>query len=132
MHIRHTAIAAGMSFLMGLAFNQIILLFVHRVRPYDAGVSHLIIDRSGDWSFPSDHATAVFAITASFAQQALPRRTLALFLASLLVAYSRIFVGTHYLTDIAGGAMTGLCAAILVRTFYREGSRLDRFATGIL
>ncbi len=75
IHIRHAVIVAGISFLIGLAFNQFILLFVHRVRPYDAGLTHLIIDRSADWSFPSDHATAVFAVVASFAMQRLPRRT---------------------------------------------------------
>ena len=36
-HVRHTCIAAGLSFLIGLGLNQIILLFVPRVRPYDAG-----------------------------------------------------------------------------------------------
>src|SRR5260370_42251754 len=62
LHVRHTCIAAGLSFLIGLGLNQIILLFLHRVRPYDAGVSHLIISRSSDLSFPYDHATATFAI----------------------------------------------------------------------
>src|SRR5260370_42393664 len=63
-HVRHTCIAAGLSFLIGLGLNQIILLFVHRVRPYDAGVSHLIISKSLDWSFPCDHATASIALVA--------------------------------------------------------------------
>src|SRR5258708_1464742 len=60
-HVRHTCIAAGLSFLIGLGLNQIILLFVHRPRPYEAGVSHLIISENPDWSFPSDHATASVA-----------------------------------------------------------------------
>lgn len=49
----------------------------------------------------------------------------------LLIACSRIFVGTHYLTDVLGGALTGICAAVMVWALYREGSRLDRFVTGI-
>jgi undecaprenyl-diphosphatase len=131
-HVRHTCIAAGLSFLIGLAFNQIILLFVHRVRPYDADVTHLIIAKSTDWSFPSDHATASIAIVAAFAIHGLPRRTLLFGLLTLLICWSRIFVGTHYLTDVLGGSLTGVAAAVLVWVFYREGSRLDRFATGIL
>jgi undecaprenyl-diphosphatase len=63
-HTRHALVAAGLSFLLGLAFNQLILLFVHRMRPYDGGVTHLLIARSADPSFPSDHATATFAIGA--------------------------------------------------------------------
>ena len=101
-------------------------------RPYDAGVSHLIIAKSPDWSFPSDHATASIAIVATFALHGLPRRTLLFGLLALLICWSRIFVGTHYLTDVLGGSLTGAVAAMLAWVFYREGSRLDRFATGIL
>jgi undecaprenyl-diphosphatase len=132
LHIRHTCVAAGIAFLIGLGLNQIILSFVHRVRPYEAGVSHLIITRSGDWSFPSDHATASFAIAAAFALHALRRQATVFLAMALLIGWSRVFVGTHYLTDILGGAITGTGAAILVRAFYREGSRLDRWVTGIL
>lgn len=131
-HIRHAALSAGLSFLLGLAINQFILLFVHRVRPYDAGVTHLQIAPSADWSFPSDHATAAFAIVAAFALQRLPRRALGFLLLALLVGWSRIYVGTHYLTDVLGGALTGVLGAVLVRVLYRENSRLDQMATRIL
>jgi undecaprenyl-diphosphatase len=131
-HVRHTCIAAGLSFLIGLGLNQIILLFVHRIRPYDAGISHLIISKSLDWSFPSDHATASIAIVVAFALHGLPRRTLLFGLLALPICWSRIFVGTHYLTDVLGGSLTAVVAGILVWVFYREGSKLDRFATGIL
>jgi undecaprenyl-diphosphatase len=43
---RHILVAAGLSFLLGLGINQLILLFVQRVRPYDAHVTHLIISRT--------------------------------------------------------------------------------------
>jgi undecaprenyl-diphosphatase len=32
LSIRHTCVAAGLSFIIALGLNQIILLFVHRVR----------------------------------------------------------------------------------------------------
>ena len=131
-HVRHSCIAAGLAFLLGLAANQLILLFIHRMRPYDAGLTQLIIARSADWSFPSDHATASTAIAASFALNRLPRRALLFTALALLICWSRIFVGTHYVSDVLGGALTGLLAAIFVWLFYREGSRLDRIATQIL
>ena len=43
------------TFLLGLALNQVILVFVHRARPYDDGVTNLLIARSADFSFPSFH-----------------------------------------------------------------------------
>jgi len=131
-HLRHAAVAAGLSFLLGLGLNQLILLFVHRVRPYDAGVTHGLLAPSADWSFPSDHATATFAIVAALAMQRLPGRTLALGLLAALVCLSRVYVGTHYVTDVLGGAGTGLVAALVVRWLYAEGSRLDRRVTAIL
>ena len=132
LHLRHTAVAAGLSFLLSLALNQALLLFIHRVRPYDAGLTHLIIPPSADWSFPSDHATAAFAIVAAFALQALPGRSFLFLAVAVLIAWSRVFVGTHYVSDVVGGACTGIVAALFVRFAYREGTRLDRLATGIL
>jgi undecaprenyl-diphosphatase len=38
----------------------------------------------------------------------------------------------HYVSDVLGGALTGIAAALLVRVLYREGTRLDRLVTGIL
>ena len=131
-HVRHAAICAGLAFLLGLAINQGVIFFIHRVRPYDAGVSHLLIAKSADWSFPSDHATASMSVAMAFALQRLPRRTLAFFAMALLVSLSRVYVGTHYLTDVLGGAATGIIAVVAVRVLYRENSKLDRFATSIL
>jgi undecaprenyl-diphosphatase len=132
LHVRHACAAAGLSFLIGLGFNQIVLLFVHRLRPYDAGVTHLIISRSADWSFPSDHATATFAVATAFLLQGLRRRGLALMAAALLVCLSRIYVGTHYASDVLGGAASGIIAAGTVRVAYWPGTRIDRLVTGIL
>jgi undecaprenyl-diphosphatase len=131
-YVRHSCVAAGLSFLIGLGLNQIILLFVHRIRPYDAGVSHLIISRSGDWSFPSDHATATFAIAASFLLHGFGRRGLAFLAGALLICVSRVYIGTHYMTDVLGGAATGILAAAAVRGLYREGTRIDRLITKVL
>jgi len=130
--LRHAAVNAGLSFLLGLGLNQVILLFVHRARPYDAGVTHPLLPPSADWSFPSDHATASVAIVAAIAMQHLPARTLALGLLAALICLSRIYVGTHYVTDVIGGAGTAVIAALIVRWLYAEDSRLDRAITSIL
>lgn len=132
LHVRHVLVAAGLSFLLGLALNQIILLFVHRQRPYDAGLTHLLIAKSTDPSFPSDHATASAAIALAFLFHGMRREGLWFMAAALLVMVSRIYIGTHYLSDVVGGALTALAAAGLVRLVYREDTRADRMLTGIL
>jgi undecaprenyl-diphosphatase len=131
-HHRHVLVAAGLSFLLGLAINQIVLLFVQRIRPYDGGVTHLLIEHSSDPSFPSDHATAAFAIAAAFLVHGMRRTGLWFLAAAALVSISRVYVGTHYVGDVLGGAVAGIVAAALVSVFYREGTRLDRFVTAIL
>jgi undecaprenyl-diphosphatase len=131
-HTRHVLIATGFSFLLGLAINQIILLLVHRVRPYDAGVSHLLIAPSADPSFPSDHATATLAIASAFLIHRMRRLGIWFFAAAFLVSASRVYIGTHYVSDVLGGAATGFMAAIVIRFLFREGTRLDRLITGIL
>lgn len=128
---RHLAIRSGLSFVLGLALNQVILLAVHRVRPYDAGVTHLLVAPSADPSFPSDHATACFAIVFSYLLRERYRKALLFFAGALLVVFSRIYIGTHYVSDIVGGMATALVATIVVRVIYREGTRLDRWVTAL-
>lgn len=128
---RHVLVQAGLAFFLGLGFNQIILLFVDRVRPYAAGVSDLLIAPSADPSFPSDHATAAFAIAVTFAVSNMPKRAVWFGLAALTVAISRVYIGTHYASDVLGGALTGAIAGALLPSLYARGTRIDRFITGI-
>ena len=53
--------AAGLA----LALGQIIVWALPRARPFSNHHVHLLIPPSADPSFPSDHALAAFAITAS-------------------------------------------------------------------
>ncbi|WP_256752895.1 phosphatase PAP2 family protein [Mesorhizobium sp. Mes31] len=129
---RHVLVATGLSFLLSLALNQLILLFFHRLRPYDGGVTQLLVARSADPSFPSDHATASFAIAAAILLHDMRRVGLGFLAAAVLVAYSRVHIGTHYASDVLGGALIGIIAAIIVRAAYPEGTRIDRWVTGIL
>lgn len=131
-HTRHVLVASGAAFLLGLAINQVVLLFIHRMRPYDAGLTELLIAPSADYSFPSDHATAAFAVAATFLFHGMRRRGSAFLAAAVLISVSRVYVGTHYASDVLGGASTAILAAMAVRAAYREGSRLDDAVTGIL
>ena len=130
--VRHVLVAAGLSFLLGLGLNQMILLFVHRIRPYDAGVTHLLIPPSADWSLPSDHATATMAIAAAFLLHRMWREGALFLSAALLMMFARVYVGIHYAGDVLAGAVSGILAALIVWKLYRRDTRLDRLITGIL
>lgn len=129
---RVAALEAGFAFLLGLAVNQMILIFVSRLRPYDAGLTHLIIAPSADSSFPSDHATAAAAIVASMALNARQTRSLVLSVPVALLMVSRVYVGTHYVSDVIGGMGTGWLAALLVHQTASLRKPLDSALVKIL
>ena len=63
-------------------------------------------------------ATATITIAASFLFHGLRRRRLGLLSAAVLICVSQVYVGTHYVADVLGGAATGLMAAATVRMLY--------------
>jgi undecaprenyl-diphosphatase len=129
---RHILLSAGLAFLLGQGLNQLVLLFIHRARPYEVGVTQLLVPPSVDFSFPSDHATAAFAIAATFIFYGAHKRAAAFLLAAGLVGFSRIFIGIHYFGDIVGGAATGVLAAFIVRALYRKNYRAAQFLVKVL
>lgn len=122
---RYGAICCGLATALGLLINQFVLIFVNRTRPYDLGVTSLIIEKSHDPSFPSDHATVVFAIAISLLLTR-DRHCPFYFVAALLVGLSRVYIGIHYVGDVIGGAATAAFAASLVHFLYKRESALNR------
>jgi undecaprenyl-diphosphatase len=97
--------AAGLALLI----NQPIAHAVDRMRPYLAhpAHAHLLISRSQDPSFPSDHATGAFALAFGIWLYDRSLGTFLLVIAAVL-AFSRVYVGTHYPGDVVAGALIGM------------------------
>lgn len=71
-------------------------------------------------SFPSNHALSGFAL-ARILTWYHPTAHLWAWLVAGLVAYSRVYVGVHYPSDVVGGALLGLLvASILIRFVFRR------------
>jgi undecaprenyl-diphosphatase len=109
------SVAAGVAALVALAMNQLVGHAVHRARPYatHAGV-HLLVARTSDFSFPSDHAAVAGAVAAGllFVER---RLGLVAAVAALVMAFSRVYVGAHYPGDVLSGATIGMVAAEAIR-----------------
>jgi undecaprenyl-diphosphatase len=114
---RHGIVAAGLAALLALGLAHVITMIWDRPRPYEAhpGVAHLFIDSSSDSSFPSDHATAAFAIAVSILLRNKGLGLIVLAMATL-VSVSRVVVGTHYPSDVLAGALLGTFAAFVLWT----------------
>jgi undecaprenyl-diphosphatase len=110
---RHGVIAAGFSAALALGIAQVIIHIWARPRPYVAhpGDAHLLIPASPDPSFPSDHATAAFAIAVALLLRHRKAGIVALLMATVL-SVARVAVGTHYPGDVLGGAALGSGCAL--------------------
>ncbi len=86
--------------------------------PYALDSVRLLVDTTRSFSFPSAHASNFFAV-ASFVSSFYRRPRVWLYFVAALVAYSRVYVGVHYPTDVLAGAALGLAvgfaAAYLLR-----------------
>jgi undecaprenyl-diphosphatase len=107
-------ICAGAATLVAVGLNQPIVHAVARPRPYTAHPALVVLaHRSGDFSFPSDHATMAGAAALGLLIVSW-RLGLVAVAAAVAMAAARVYVGAHYPGDVAAGLLLGgLVAALL-------------------
>lgn len=112
---RQVAIAvwSALAALAAVALVQPIASAADEKRPFVV-LPHVLqlISHANDAGFPSDHATAAGAVAAGlfFVSWRLGLVTL---LWSLIVAFSRVYVGVHFPQDVAAGLALGAVVAVL-------------------
>jgi len=98
---------AGAGTLAAVALNQLLGSVFGRARPYNAMPNvHLLISRTTDFSFPSDHAVAAGAVAAGLVLAHRRIGVVAVVLA-VVMAFSRVYVGAHYPADVVVGLLVG-------------------------
>lgn len=128
---RRACVAAVLSAGLGLAVGKVISELVDRARPFVAdphGV-HLFAPHAADPSFPSDHATAAFAIAVAILVRKRAWGIVALVLAAIL-SVGRVALGVHYPSDVIAGAALGSAAALALWAPPLR-TRIDRLADWI-
>jgi membrane-associated phospholipid phosphatase len=77
------------------------------------------VTRSGVSSFPSGHTASIFALVTILALFAKNKKICPVYLAAaILVAYSRIYLSQHFLTDVLAGSLIGVSVAMTVYYFF--------------
>jgi undecaprenyl-diphosphatase len=111
---------AAMGFFVADGVVDILKHLIERPRPcHVSDEVRLLVDCLKSYSFPSGHATTSFAV-ASIIGHYVRRAAVPAFALAVLVAFSRIYVGVHYPTDVIGGAAIGggIAGIIIVLRHY--------------
>ena len=125
---RRATVAAVLSAGLGLTVAKAISELVDRARPFVAdpqGV-HLFSGHAADPGFPSDHATAAFAIATAILLRK-RRAGFAVLGAAAVLSIGRVALGVHYPSDVLAGAAVGAAAALAL-WFEPARRRVDAIA----
>ena len=125
---QRAVVAAGLSAGVALAIASVMARIVDRPRPFVShpGGVHLFLAHASDPGFPSDHATAAFAIAVALLLRFRVWGLVTLAFA-IVLAVGRVALGIHYPSDVLAGAALGTLVAL---TLYlpRVRALLNRLA----
>jgi undecaprenyl-diphosphatase len=113
------AVAFGLTACSGWVASEAFKLIFARQRPNPALLFDPLAPETGSNSFPSGHTC--FAVALAFALYFLARGTrrakvvaVAGALMAVVVAWSRLYIGVHYPTDVAASFLAASAAAVLL------------------
>ncbi|MDO8281667.1 MAG: glycosyltransferase family 39 protein [Thermodesulfovibrionia bacterium] len=128
-----------LAFALGDSSANILKHIFERPRPCHALEGIRLLTACGSsFSFPSGHSVNSFAIAAVFAHF-FRRTAFATFTLAMLVAFSRIYIGAHYPSDVLAGAIWGGVTAWVIIDLqkwfvkgYKEKPAATIFITSLL
>ncbi len=115
--MQQALVYAGLVGAVALLINQLIGMVWYHPRPFEIGLGYTLLAHRPETSFPSDHATVFFSVTLALIRWPGVRKLgIALIPISLLVAWSRIWLGIHFPLDMLGSL---LVSGAVVVTLHR-------------
>lgn len=111
--MRDNALYVASSTAISYGFTLLLKHIVKRPRPFIQNINIVPVYRAGSTSFPSGHTSTTIA-TATALSIAYPKWYVIApaFLWAGATSYSRMYLGVHYPTDVAAGALIGAGSAI--------------------
>ncbi|CAM3938877.1 undecaprenyl-diphosphatase [Alicyclobacillus pomorum] len=117
---RHALIISGLSGVLALLINVVISHIWFRSRPFVSlpkGTFTQLIPHSVDASFPSDHASGSFGFAAATWGKSNRWIRYSFTVLAVVVAFSRIYVGVHWPTDVLASFVVGTFAGRVMWRF---------------
>lgn len=101
---------------VNLLFTFLVKQIVKRPRPFHGQIRINAVYQPGSTSFPSGHSSSAFTTAGALSQVYSKWYVIApAYLWAGSVGYSRMYLGVHYPSDVAAGAVLGSASAISMR-----------------
>lgn len=105
---RHYIPVLWLTLLVSIGIGLLLKYFIARPRP-----NFVPLEFKNSFSFPSTHAIAVFAPLALLDKE-FPKVKWIWLSIAILVLFSRIYLGVHYLSDVVAGALLGYIIGLII------------------
>lgn len=113
---RQNALYIASSSAVNLLFTSVIKKIVKRKRPFQANIKINAVYQPGDYSFPSGHTSSAFTTATALSQVYSKWYVIApAYLYAGSIGYARMYLGVHYPSDVAAGAILGTGTALSMK-----------------
>ncbi|EPY5350788.1 TPA: phosphatase PAP2 family protein [Klebsiella variicola] len=122
------ALRSMLTMVIGVVLSLIIGTLWPHQRPFMVPLGYVWFSHTADYSFPSDHMTIFVCFALALISAKAVRTGLVVLGISILVAWSRIYLGVHFPLDMIGGVITGMVSnALFCRLWKDKGEYILSF-----
>ena len=126
---RRALVRVALTMVLALAVNFTIAALWYHPRPFELGIGNQLIAHAPETSFPSDHATILFAVAFSlFAFSAARLWAWLALVAAVAVSWARVWLGIHWPLDMLGSIVVAL-GAVWIAALVRNTRGINRVTT---